>query len=224
MTITLLQLRTQARQRADMEKSLLVSDTELTAYVNSSIAELHDLLISAYESDYSISSNSFNTTAGTDTYALPSDFYKLRGVDITVNSTVQNLQPFNFNERNVNQNQGWFIPGSAIPRYRTVGNNLVFSPKPDGAVPVKLWYIPVATKLVSDTDELSDLNQFAEYVIIDAAIKMLIKEESDVTVLMASKAAMVQRINSMAANRDAGQGDSISDIYTVDNLFTFGVR
>ena len=224
MTITLLELRNQCRQRADMENSDFITEAELTAYVNSSIAELHDLLISAYDSDYYISSTTFNTTAGTDSYALPANFYKLRGVDITINSTIQNLQPFNFNERNVNQGLGWAIPGAAIPRYRIVGGNLVFAPVPDSTTPVKLWYIPVATKLVNDSDTLADLNQFAEYVIIDAAIKMKVKEESDISELAALKQAMGQRIVAMAQNRDSGQGDSVSDVHAVNNIWLYGVK
>ena len=48
MSITLAELRTQARNRADMESSEFVTDTELTDYINSSIAELHDILIQSY--------------------------------------------------------------------------------------------------------------------------------------------------------------------------------
>ena len=74
MGITLLQLRTQARDRADMTNSLFIADAELNNYINSSIAELHDLLIGAYDSYYSILTSTFNTVSGTATYALPADF------------------------------------------------------------------------------------------------------------------------------------------------------
>ncbi len=52
MAITLTELKAESRQRADMENSNLVSDTELTTYINKSIAELHDLLSEAYGSEY----------------------------------------------------------------------------------------------------------------------------------------------------------------------------
>ena len=51
MTITLAELKAQARERADMEGSCFVSDSQLTTFINNSIAELHDILIQAYDGD-----------------------------------------------------------------------------------------------------------------------------------------------------------------------------
>ena len=75
MTITLAQLRTQARQRADQENSNFVTDSELTGYINNSIAELHDLMMQNYESEYFIKTFEFNTSSGVEDYPLPVDFY-----------------------------------------------------------------------------------------------------------------------------------------------------
>jgi hypothetical protein len=47
--------------------------------------------------------------------------------------------------------------------------------------------------------------------VVDAAIKALAKEESDVTELMAEKAMLKQRIEESAQNRDAGMPDTISN-------------
>jgi hypothetical protein len=58
-------------------------------------------------------------------------------------------------------------------------------------------------------------------VIIDAAIKCLQKEESDVQVLMAQKAAMKRRIEVAASNRDAGSPLSVSDVYRGNNSFWY---
>ena len=50
---------------------------------------------------------------------------------------------------------------------------------------------------------------------------MLQKEESDTTVLERQKAALKRRIEEAANNRDAGQGESISDIYNQFDDFYF---
>jgi hypothetical protein len=210
MTITLAQLRTNARNRADMSNSSFISDSELNSYINSSIAELKDLLISAYDSDYDVQSVTFSATTGTDSYALPNGtnysaapaFYKLKGVDIQEGSEWKSLKPFNFNERN----------RKTKLRYRLVGDNIMFS-NLESNYTVKLWYIPVATTLTLDADTLNDLNKFSEFVEISAAIKMLQKEESDITSLMADREKQEQRIIRMAQNRDVGQPESVSDIY-----------
>jgi hypothetical protein len=220
MTVTLLELRTGARQRADQENSDFVTDAELDTYINSEIAELKDLLIGAYDSDYDVQTVSFSTTANTASYALPNGtnysaapaFYKLRGVDVKLDGTNWlSLQPFNFNERNKNLDSGWGI--SADLRYRLVGSNIMFTPVPSDAHEVKLWYIPVATKLSADSDTLSDLNQYSEYVMVGAALKMIVKEEGDASALASLKLDLRTRIVNMAQNRDAGQPESVSDIY-----------
>ena len=212
MSITLSELRSQARDRADMQNSAFVSDAELTKYLNSSIAELHDLLIADGESDYYILSTTFSTVAGTETYALPAAFYKLKGVDVQSGSEWLSVRPFNFNERNSGQSAAYNLSGIDF-RYRLAGSNIMLTPAPSGVNTVKLWYTPVATKLTADADTLDDINQYSEYVITDAAIKMLQKEESDVSILLAQKADLRKRIENMVANRDAGQPQAVSDIY-----------
>lgn len=221
MTITLAELRTQSRQRADMENSNFVSDTELNSYINNSIAELHDIMAEAYGSDYFVTTDTFSVVSGTDTYALPTDFYILKGVDLQLdNQDFITVKPFNFNERNRYSELGvWDLAGVTNVRYRIIGNNIVFNPVPDRNVTIKLWYVPVATKLVADGDTLDDFNAFSEYVIVDAAIKMMQKEESDVSVLAAQKMALEKRIRDRAQIRDAGSPKSISDIYAEGDDF-----
>lgn len=221
--ITLGELKTQARQRADMSTSTFVSDSELTGYINSSIAELYDILIQSYGEQYFTIPLIFQTTDGIDSYALPADFYKLDGVDVKLNGQdFITVKRFNFNERTRYSDISiWNLWGIPSIRYRIVGPNIVFSPKPDGQTDVKIWYSPLALKLVLDSDTLNDFNQYAEYVIVDAAIKMMQKEESDVQVLMAQKQALMQRITYASQNRDAGEPEAVSDIYSENDEYYF---
>jgi len=226
--ITESKLVERVRQRADMESNDFVSDLEVQTYINAGISELHDILIQTYGQDYYVSSKTFNTAAGTDTYPIHSstsgpnisNFYKLRGVDAKVNgSDYFTLSPFNFNERNIYKNWGsWSLLGLTNIRYRMVGSDIVFTPQPDNVTEVKIWFIPTAQQFDSATPATStttfaDINGYAEYVVIDAAIKCLQKEESDVQVLMAQKQAMKRRIEEAANNRDAGSPLYVSDIY-----------
>lgn len=220
MSISLLDLRLRARQRADRENSNFVEDDELNFYINGSIAELHDLLVAANSADYAISESTFVTTVGEDSYDLPADFYKLKGVDAKITASDWfSLRPFNFNERNRNLDASWGLLNVPSIRYRLLGNQIKFSPVPDAGATIRLWYTPIAPVLVADSDVLTDLNFYADYVIIDAAIKYLNKEESDVTVLSQQKMDMRRRIETMANNRDEGQPESVSDIYAENNDF-----
>ena len=236
--ITEPKLLARVRQRADMEDNLFVSDVEVQTYINAGIAELHDLLVQTYGQDYYVSSKTFNTAADKDTYPINdststeniniTDFYKLRGVDAKINgSDYFTIRPFNFNERNLYNNWGtWSLLGLTNVRYRMVGGNVVFTPTPDGVTAVRIWYIPTAQQFTAgtpstSTDTYDDINGYAEYVVIDAAIKCLQKEESDVSVLLKQKADMKRRIEEAANNRDAGHPISVSDIYVANDEFMF---
>lgn len=224
MAITLAEIRVQARQRADMQNSNFVSDSEANNYINNSIAELHDILCEAYGSEYFVVSTEFAITTGTASYALPADFYEVKGVDIKMqpSQVYQNVKRFNFNERNrYTDLVVWDLAGLTNVRYRVVGNSLMFNPTPSQDATVRLWYVPVATKLVQDTDSLDDQNAYAEYVIVDCAIKMMQKEESDVRVLMAQKQALEKRIRDKSQNRDAAEAPTISDVTAENDDYRF---
>ena len=214
MSTTLQNLRDQARQLADMESNEFVKDSELNTYINFAIAELHDVLIESYGSDYFLESSTFSTQNGTQDYALPTNFYKLRGLDLKINnSDWVNVRPFNFNERNRVEDFGNLsLAGLTNIRYRVMGSNLKLTPTPDSNVTCRIWYIPTAVKLVNDSDTLNDINQYSDFVVVTAAMKMKAKEESDVSLLANERERIRQRIQVSSQNRDAAQPESITDI------------
>lgn len=221
MSFTLAQIKAQCRERADMTDSLFVTDSELTSYINASIAELHDMLIAAYNEDYYMSEYSFNADGTNLQFALPTDHYKLRGIDVRVNAGEwSTVKRFNFNRRNEGQQGSAFsLLGIPFLEYRLVGSNVRFNRVPDSGLQFRIFYHPKAATLALDTDTYDDINGYLEYVIVDVAIKMLNKEESDTSVLLAQKAALKARIEAMAQNRDANEPESISDVYAEDNEY-----
>ena len=230
--MTLGQLRTAAQQRADMTNSQFVTTLEWNSYINQSAFELYDLLTTVYE-DYNVQAYTFSTVGGQAQYALPNGstvtdaisgqvvpaFYKLMGVDLGLASTTNawvTIQNFDFIQRNryVYPQLSSTYAGVFNLRYRLVGNKLMFIPAPSGGQYVRIWYVPRLTMLLQDSDILDGVSGWTEYVIVDAAIKAMQKEESDVTVLAAQKMALIDRINGSAQNRDVGQPNTISDIRT----------
>jgi hypothetical protein len=219
-TVSLLELRTQSRQRADKVGSGYILDSELNTYINQSISELYDLLVGAYGNDYFLSNTTFPISVYQNEYALPGDFYKLAGVDLYLNqSRFITLKPFNWNERGRFQDGSNWAAIIAIqgPRYHIGGQSITFNPTPTINATVKMWYVPVALKLQGDNDTFDGINGWEEFVVIDAAIKMLQKEESDVTVLAIQKKAIIERINTMAENRDEGHSFRVGDVQRMWN-------
>lgn len=213
--ITLDELKFQSRLRADKVGSGFIKDDELLTYINNSYAELYDLLVGAYGNDYYAAEFDFATVGNTRRYPLPDDFYKLIGIDYVVGPTsILTLKPYQFNERNRYQ-QGTYwsaLVGIYGPKYHLVNEAIDFAPIPDGSYNIKLHYVPACPKLALGSDTANGVNGWEEYIIVDCAIKMLQKEDSDVSVLAAQKDALTGRINLMAENRDAGQSFRVTDV------------
>lgn len=209
-TVTLAQLRTRASERADMVDSQFISPTEQLSYINASYAELYDLLVASFEDYYTLSPLAFTISSG-NTYALPTGFYKLRGVDLVLSSTESiPLRKFNFAERNA-RDLSLSVRGGKEVQYRIVGDTLHLQPAASAAGNYQLWYIPIYTPLAAESDTVNGIQAWEEYIVVDVAIKMLTKEESDTSSLEREKANLLRRIQAMAANRDVDQPERISD-------------
>jgi len=210
-TITLATLKTRARERADMENSEFVSDTELVSYINSSYSALYDLLVSRFEQYYTLKSE-FTVAQGSNTQALPADFYKLEAVDFKIGSDWTTVTKWNLMDRNRRRQLLRLDYRNINPRqYRVVGNNIEFLPEDSADGDYRIWYTPRLTRLSADTDTIDAVNGWEEYIVVDAAIKMLNKEESDVSALLIEKRELEERIEAMAENRD-GEPEIITDL------------
>ena len=208
-TVTLAVLKTRARQRADMEDSEFISDSELLSYINSSYAELYDLLVASYE-DYHVGNPVEFTISSGNTYTLPSDFYKLRAIDYKVDgSNYAAMRRFVFADRNSNERSRTV---DTEMKYRIVGNKIYIEPSSNANGDYRIWYTPSITLLSTDSDTIDGINGWEEYVVVDAAIKMLNKEESDTRHLDMEKQSLMQRIEKMSQNRDDAAPDTITDM------------
>lgn len=224
-TLTLGDLRQRVRERADMEGSQFVTDAELTGYINQSAYELYDLLVLRYGADYFATSTNITTTGLTDSFALPTDFYKLLGVDLQLSGQDQwtSVRPFMFAERNRYPHQAVASFAGFTPcRYRLFGSNLKLMPTPTAGQVYRVWYVPRWTELEADSDTLDGVSGWTEYVIVDAAIKCLIKEESDPSALMAVKGGLEKRIEAAADNRDIAHPQRVQDVAAGDFAWSPG--
>ena len=229
-TITLAELKTQARERADMENSSFISDSELTSYINQSYADLYGILVTRYEDYFTIESTS-TVTSVNDTITLPTDFFKLRGLDLALDNSLNNFTVVtraDWNNRNQrDSNNSRLLRGQFNVSYRIIKDEIKLTPSLSAAGTYRLYYIPIYTPLVDDTDtpETSISNQsWHEYIIVDAAIKMLEKEESNTKHLERQLMKLEERIERAAANRDVHQPETVSDTslldYDPDFLYT----
>lgn len=219
-TVTLSDMRTRVRQRADMVNSTFVTDAEVNQFINDAIAELYDLLMQKFGDDYfTVSGPETSFVTNQLDYALPDDFLKEVGVDLKIDS--QNwvtLKPFMFTERNrFNNILSRGVLAYNTTYYKLVGNNLQFTQIPGNNTKFRLWYIPYQPVLVSDSDTFDGFNGWEKYPEIVAAITCLNKEESDTVSLERELGRILKRVEDASQNRQAGMGYRVTDVRNITN-------
>lgn len=210
-------LRLQAQQRCDRVNSTFVSTTEWNTYISQSCKELYDLLITKYGDEYYLQvPYTYTLTGGQQYYPLPSDFYKMFLVEVALNTNDPNsyvtLRKFQKIQQNLwNYPNVYTFYGITNLRYRIEGNQIHLVPMPTGGQTLRINYAPRPPVLMADTDTFDGISGWEDYVVVDAAIKAMNKEESDVSVFMAQKQALLARITEVAENRDIGEPQTVSD-------------
>lgn len=220
-------LRYMAQLKADKLYSEYLTTDEWNFNLNQSANELYDILITKFGDQYFLALPVQFNANGTAVYSLPDGsnysnapaLYKLAGVDVGVDPSNQQwftLPRFNWIDRN--RYATLQLSGTVQSIYGLAycpwGNNLYFIPNPQAANVFQLWYVPVLTQMLLDTDMMPfSISGWSEYVIVDAAMKAMQKEESmeKWASLAQSKAALLERIETTAANRDVGQSNTISN-------------
>lgn len=191
---TLAQLRTRIRQRSNNEHTngQFVTDAELTSLINVSYKDLYGTLV-----DYSLhraESTSSITATGAASYALPTDVYSVLNV-----YRVENGRRTRLPRHSDRLKPGTLDTGDACT-YRVRGSSVVFNPTPaSGSYEVE--YIPVPNDLVDDDDELDGVLAWEEYVVIEVAMKVLLKEGSvqEADALKNERERLLKRIENQAS-------------------------
>lgn len=224
-------IRYLSQLRADKLNSQYLTLDEWNSNINQSMYELYDLLVSKFGDDYFLAPPLIIPLTGEPSYELPNGsnydgapaLYKLSGVDANISGSA--LGP----------NAGWVpvaranwsdrdkyttFPGQAGAlnniyqmSYRMMGQNLFVFPTNQNQL-LQLWYVPVMSQLLQDTDMLAfSFSGWSEYLIVDTAMKAMIKEESfdKWTALNNDKQLLIQRIETTAANKDVGQSNTVSN-------------
>lgn len=225
-------LRYMTQLRSDKLHSQYLTTDEWNFNINQSATELYDLLVTKFGDDYFFAPPLLIPLTGLDLYPLPNGsnyagvaaIYKLNGVDANIGgaSTGSNagwipLARFNWSDRD--RYTTWPGQAGALNNiqqmaYREMGANLHVIPANSNQI-IRLWYVPILTQMLQDTDMLPfSISGWSEYVINDAAMKAMIKEESleKWQALDAANNRIRERIETTAANRDVGQPNAVSNV------------
>lgn len=187
-TVTLTELRAWARQLADVENDPNVTDAELTALANRHMTELYDQLVDAGPPDYYAATSTVTTVVGTAAYALPADFRSM--VDL-------------YAHESTDERRAIFPMGQ--------GERGQYKP-PTGVWTFTLEYVPTPTALVNGSDTLDGVSGWEELVANLMARDVMVKRESDPSVVINTIDRLMARIQSRARTRDRGHPRYVSDL------------
>lgn len=155
-------IRTQVRAYLDESTAADWSNTELDTLINTNYHKVYTAVQTVYE-DYYLTTGNITTVANQQQYTLPTDFFKLRRVEINydvsaANGAAQRALPVPLDA--VRRDLGQANLGVHIftnPHYYIFQATIGFIPIPDkaGTNAIQLWYIATVSDMSSDSDTIT---------------------------------------------------------------------
>ena len=226
--VSLISLLQSVRQRTNLEGAVqFITDQELTTYINGSLADWYDEVRgTTWGGQYYRSVFPFQTTATSlyngpqnpppgSSYPLPQDFVSLTSVDVFLSpNLVLTCRAFQEEQRNMFR---WYPVGWLFDQpifYQIWGQQIVFVPAPQSTFNVQINYVPTAPQLFNPQDAFDSINGWEEYVILDAAIKCLLKvgRVEIIANFEQRKADQKERMRAMAPRRDMQTAEVVHEI------------
>lgn len=219
--VTLSQLLLRVRQRANIEGyEEFIVDAEIIDDINQSISEWYDeVRLTTFGGQYFRAAYPFTTVPGQSLYSVAPNTASIISVDcqITGNMTIAAL-PYQEEMRNIYKYfplNGWML-GQTIfyqlqPYQGQDGINFIGTP--NQAYSVVINYVPTAPVLSDPSDVLNSINGWEEFIVLDAAIKCLIKDgQEDIIPLITGRLEKQrERIQKAAGQRDMNASEGVHE-------------
>lgn len=212
-TRTLLQLRTEVLQRINTENAdNFVTSAEVDRNINQSIKAWRDMIIENRGQEF-FSDFTDLVLTGAGSYALPTDCYQLLSVTLVYGGEYTALRPYNMGDGASLAN----IKGNVPMRYRLTGGNMItIVPLQSTGYTLSITYVPHFTDLSADGDTVEVYNGWDEWFILDAAMKILEKENTDTSQLFVRKQEAEMRIIAQASFGDRGFPEGVTEVWDPD--------
>jgi len=230
--VSLADLVTRVRRRSSHENSLFVSDAEVEEYVEQSLGALYDLVIESNGPAFWQDTSAPTKTVPGEFLYLPGDdppidIYKIIAVEVLWDGKYRKVRPYTAADDMMLEDETGWTHHSGI-RYRAlypkvpsgpiVGSalggagyrHIRFIPTPQAEHTFRVRYIPVpADWSTNPTYSFTGLSGWDEWIVCDAAAKVLEKEESleQAQYLIARREAAADRIRwATSTMNEDGQG------------------
>lgn len=184
------EIRESARSKADEQATGFIDNTEANRYINQGIRFVYGKIVQRFEGFFLTKGTVANggyisVTANNNEYSLPTSCLKVvrverRNTNDSNENNWRKLLRLNVGNDQINdffpiregrdQGFGYFI----------AGNKIYLRPVPASGFDMRIWFVPKATELVSDSDVTEIPEEYHELVAEYAAIQMLRKSGEDI--------------------------------------------
>jgi len=220
MLITIQTITDSAIDLADMRRSAFIdqsgtASSELIRYVNMAYKDVYQQIVQSKE-NYFAEPHTFNLVGAQGTYTLPTNFYKLNGVDLALdnsNTRFITLSPAMFKDRNKYKSSinALTAPYGQVFRYLLIKDTIQFIPVPTSAFQVIVWYTPEPATITSLSDTVTLPPGCDEYMSLYIGAMMKAKEESDPSALDFKRNQVLLQLKSSLRERDTGSANYVVD-------------
>jgi hypothetical protein len=212
-TRTLAQLRADVRQTVDLiNNTSWITDAEINRRLNESLSRLHGIIVQARGEEYFRKLVTAVTVADVATVAQPADLLSLLAIDIVLGSETMTARRIGFEHRNSFEDTAGWSTNISIFYSLEAGPVFRFFPTPQSVFTINIWYIQGFTNLVGDVDTFEGFNNWEHWAVVDAAIQILAREESDTQALAFERNRIEAEIEALAPNRDRGEPRTVTDV------------
>lgn len=206
-------LRTRIRDRFELYSDQ-VADSVLTTWINEANQKLAGILLK-FNDNWSLSEDTQNIVAGTKSYSLPADCWRVLRVDVKDSSDqFITMEPYAISEETALDYNN--VVGVGQYRYLVSGSNIRMSPLPTYSITngLRVLYNANPALLVDDTDTLDGVSGFENYIILECGIKANQRfATDDYQSLIVERSDMEKFIKSLANSKDTGNPSRVRDAY-----------
>lgn len=209
---------TDVRRLTDTENDNHITDAYLLTLIDRSYGKLYKTITTQYESYFDTEDTSLALVVDQRLYNLPATILHLKGVDIVKGSERIPLRRFTLNQRSSFTNDPRFVPYAAERmrtnyRYKTQGNSLRIDPLPNSTEPLILTYVPRPTRITSSSDTFDVIAGFDDFIIYDAAIQVLTRQERDPSQYVALRQDALNSVIATVSPRETVDPVHVTDVF-----------
>ena len=175
-----------------------IPDSEVDDYINDAIDLLYSILVDGTDGTLFAKNAPILNKIGDNAYQLPGDFHQLVDVAVFVGHTY--IRSIQADPQDYAQLTTQNYNGQAYTRHFLQWNveqnraELFIFPAPSQTQDIAVRYIPTPPVLELDSDELGFPSFFYQWVVLDTAVQMANKEESNTEALLFERDKVEKRI------------------------------